>query len=369
MPPLYPHGGNLLRASREFGMPTSAFLDFSANLNPLGPPQSVLKALRGHLALVANYPDPEGLELKMALAGYFSVEPECLVLTNGASEGILTLIQALQARRVVVPVPTFNGYAMWAEGRGIPTVQVPMTQNNGFSLVARPFAEVLQEGDVLFICNPNNPVGNVADPGQLDELMEICAKAGAFMVVDESFADFLPDRDSISVAGRVGGCRYLAVVFSLTKFYTIPGLRLGCIIAPVDLVQTLEVFRDPWNVNSLAQLAGTVAIGDVTFQHRSRMWLAREKEFFFTKLQGLAGIRPYPPEVNFILCDISSSGLTATQMARETGMRGVLVRSCVSFPTLGESHIRIAIRTRKENQILLDILKEVTLKSSKNQLD
>ena len=188
------------------------------------------------------------------------------------------------------------------------------------------------------------------------------------LYVDESFLDFLLSDEPYSVRKLVGIYPNLIVMASLTKFYAIPGLRLGFGLMNEELARSLDMQKDPWNVNLLAHKAGIAALTAEEYQGETRKFVADEKQFLSDSLKKLnIGIRVFNPTVNFILLDIGrcrlkekqSEGLTAARATDAYRKNGVLVRNCDNYPMLGDTYIRIAVRTREENNRLLEITKEI----------
>lgn len=353
------HGGNVRKASEKYGIPEEDILDFSANINPLGPPEGVYRCLQSNWQQITRYPDPENKELRRALSLHLGVEMEQVLAGNGATEIIFLLIHALKPRRVMVTAPAFSEYARAAYSGGAEVVAYPLPEEEGFNLDATGIIKGLAGVDLLFLCNPHNPASNLVPPGALKEVLEHCRHKGTLLVVDESFLDFVEQRTEYTAVPYVTSCSHVLVLYSLTKFYALPGLRLGCAVAHRDLIARLEVCRDPWSVNRLAQLAGVAALEDSVFPHQSRRWLKEEKEFLFQKLKQVPGIRPLYPEVNFILVDLAGSGQGATEVTEKMARRGVLVRNCSSFEGLGDRYIRIAVKDRQANERLIQVLTEV----------
>ncbi|KKM13120.1 hypothetical protein SY88_00545 [Clostridiales bacterium PH28_bin88] len=359
MPILGGHGGNVRKASEKYGIPENEILDFSANINPLGPPEGVYRCLRSNLHQITRYPDPENAELRRALSAHLGVEEDRVLAGNGATEIIFLTIYALKPRRVMVTAPAFSEYARAAWSGGAQVVSYPLREEEGFNLKPFEIIKDLTGVDILFLCNPHNPVSNLIPPEALMTVIEHCRYTGTLVVVDESFLDFVEERRDYTVVPYAARHDHVLVLYSLTKLYALPGLRLGCAVAHRELVARLEACRDPWSVNRLAQLAGVAALQDPAFSDRTRRWLRKEKEFLFRKLQEVPGIRPLHPEVNFILVDLSESGKGASEVTEKMARRGVLVRNCSSFEGLGDRYIRIAVKDRLANERLLQVLSDV----------
>lgn len=347
------HGGNLKEAARTYGLKEEEFVDFSANINPLGPSPHVWDALNTALPKIVHYPCPEGKELKAGLASHLGVPIQQLVLGNGGAELIYLLSRFFSPGRIIVTAPTFGEY-----GQGILNPQVFKVRLNpemDFRLELDVFQKVVQRGDLIFIGNPNNPTGVVTQRHTILQLAALAAERGAVLVIDEAFMDFV--QDSQSVVKDIVNYRELIVVGSLTKIFALPGLRLGYLVAQEDLVGELEQVLPPWRVNSLAQAAGTAALADKNHLTASKRVIAEERKFLADSLQNL-GFKVFPGKANFLLLNGRSLGMTGEALQSYLGPRGVLIRLCHSFDNLDEYYIRIAVRSRQENEKLIGLIKE-----------
>lgn len=352
------HGGDWQGAVDRYGWRVEEILDFSANINPLGPPAGVLAVLKENLAAIQRYPDPANRRFKEALATQRQLETGSLIAANGAVELIYLVLQVLKPRRVLVSEPTFSEYRRAARAAGARVVSVTLDPDAGFSFDLDRWCQELPGVQLAFICNPNNPTGRLLAPDVLQEVLNRCREAGVFLVVDESFLDFIPNGEEYSLARQAASWPGLFILHSLTKIYALPGLRLGYGVGRPELVARLEAGRDPWSVNILAQMAGVAALAETGYIKETQAVIGREKEFLFHRLAELAGFRPYNPEVNFILTRILDDRLTAPRLAESLARQGILIRDCSSFPGLGAHYFRIAVRDRRANERLLAALGE-----------
>lgn len=353
------HGGNLARAARVYGLPEREFIDFSANINPLGPSPGVFRAVGENLWRICHYPDPDCGRLKELLAGHLDVPPESLVLGNGGAELIYLLPGALQIKRALVVAPTFSEYAsaLIAAGREVDYYCLPL--EGDISLCLEQLKYSIGDYSAVFICNPNNPTGLALRSRQLEPLLGAARKSGATVVVDEAFIDFVDRRDECSLMSRAAETPNLVVLYSLTKFFGIPGLRLGAAVARPDLASRLNRVRDPWSVNALAQVAGEAALLDKAHMEATLELVRTEREYLYRRLSALDGIKPLPGAANFLLVDISGAGKTVAELIPLLGRRGILVRDCSNFRGLEGQYIRVAVRNREENDKLIASLRSV----------
>ena len=353
----FEHGGNIYAAAGELGLSPEAVLDFSANINPLGLPPGLKEQLASLLDGVVHYPEPEAAELRQALAASHSCAPESLIVGNGAAELLYLLCYARKPRRVLVTAPTFSEYEKAAHASGAEVAYLPLAAADDFALPWDKVKAALAAADMFFLCNPNNPTGTLLKRETVLRLADEAAKEQCFLLVDESFQDFLPDQENYSILpdlSRLG--EQAAVLRSLTKFYAIPGLRLGFMAGPAALIQELTAKKDTWNVNFLAQQAGLWALRCGDYQQESRAYIVQAKQALYAALTALPGVHAYEPAVNYILLDMQQTGLTSSQWRERLKRRGILVRDCANYVGLGNFHIRVAVRRQDENQRLVAAL-------------
>jgi threonine-phosphate decarboxylase len=353
------HGGNINLASRKYNLPVHKLLDFSANINPLGPSPKSITAVMDNLNLINSYPDPDCRELKAVLASHLGVWEELLLMGNGAAELIYLLVRVLGVKKALIPVPTFSEYGLAVLSQGGEVLNVTLDEKNRFSLPLDHLVKSLDQVDLVFICNPNNPTGRLLDGKTVEYILDKAFSKGVMVLVDEAFMDFIPEKERFSVMKRVGDFPNLAVLYSLTKFFGIPGLRLGAIAASVKLIRRMNAAKDPWNVNVLAQVAGAAGLRDHDYMERTVRLVRQEKQFLFRELNRLQGLQPLPGAANFFLVKITESGLTSGKLTELLGRRGIMVRDCAGFSGLEERYIRLAVKTHAENIKLIHALKSI----------
>jgi len=213
------------------------------------------------------------------------------------------------------------------------------------------------EDGMVFLCNPNNPTGQLTL--KKDILALVNGNSNSLVVVDEAFMDFVDDDEKYSVIKEAPLIDNLIVVRSLTKFYGFPGLRLGYLVANESIVNKLMQFKEPWTVNTFAQIAGHVAINDVEFAVNTRQYMSSEKAFLYDELSKIKGIRPFQPSVNFILVRIHNTEITSSVIQNLLIKDNIIIRDCSNFVGLSDKYFRVAVRTREENQKLLSALNSI----------
>lgn len=337
------HGGR--RAAHPAGV-----IDFSSNVNCYGPPEGVLGALGETSADdISSYPDPGYPLLKDAIAAHTGRAPEEVFLANGSVETFYCLANVLRPERMLVVSPCFSEYALAGLGAGARVLEHFLKPGDGFAFDAGKAAEAAAEADLVFVANPGSPTGRLVEREALLELAR-CLKRGAVMVVDEAFMEFCEERESRTLLPHVS--ERIWVSRSLTKFFSLAGLRIGYLVAPGDTVARLESRTPPWRVNRLAEKAAVAALSDDEFIRTVPPKMARERERFSALMEGTGSLRAFPSAANFILLQIESAGLDAPGLKGALLPRGFLIRDASNFSGLSERFIRLAVRQEADNVAL-----------------
>lgn len=369
------HGGNLAWAAALAGCPASAILDFSASISPLGPPESALDAIQAHLSSLTAYPDPDYGELRTALGEALNVDPDWILPGNGSAE-LLTWaawdLSKLSATYLVTPA--FGDYWRALSAFGAKAIKCPLDLQlldaepvrrlvtddlsvSNRSLVSPsfrlPVPLALDAERGLLLNNPHNPTGLLF----AREAILPYVKQFGMVVVDEAFMDFLPPWEQETLIDAVEEFPNLVILRSLTKFYSLPGLRLGCAIAHPDILGRWQLLRDPWPVNALAAAAAAAVVRDTVFERQTWDWLPVARFELFEGLANLPGLQPIAGAANFLLVE-SSMSVSLIQKSLLERHR-ILIRDCLSFPELGDRFFRVAVRSRAENLRLIAGLAEV----------
>ncbi|QEM69169.1 threonine-phosphate decarboxylase [Geobacter sp. FeAm09] len=352
----YDHGGTIFATARRMGVPPSALADFSASINPLGPSPLVRSAIDHALDSLIHYPDTGHEELKEALAHYHGLPAAHFVVANGSTELIYQLPAILSGRRALLAVPCFSEYERALERQQWEVHHFPLLPQDGFSLDPARLEAKLAEGyDAFYLCNPGNPSGTLYPPQTIERVRDLCSAAGTFLVLDEAFMDFCEEASAKHAVVAGGNALILR---SMTKFFGIPGLRLGYAMANEPLCGRLDALGVPWSVNTLAQAAGRAALRDEEHNRQTLLFIDRERRFLADRLAGLPRLRVYPARANFLLVEITG-GMTARELAQMLLPELVIIRDCASFDGLTPRFFRIAVRTRPENEHLVACLEKI----------
>ncbi len=354
------HGGQLRSISATYGIALDDLIDFSANINPAGPPASVIQAIHASLAdprTLTNYPDLELAELKQSIADQNGVRPEHISVANGFVPLLDAALRSLRIKRCLLPVPCFNEYQRTLENLEIEVVPYLLSQENCCSYNPDALFESLQsnECDAILFANPQNPTGVVSNQASMRRLIEKAAQHRINIFLDEAFIDYCPDN---SLSRDAIGFSNLIVFRSVTKFFAVPGLRVAYAICNSSRTQAIHRYIAPWPVTKLAADAVCAALSDRDYEERSRVenetcraWLVRE-------LHRL-GIETYPSSTNFLLLKLPpeiEASLLREKMIRE---QKIVLRSCGNFEGLDPGHLRTAILSQVQNERLVRGLEQV----------
>lgn len=309
----------------------------------------MIAAVHAHLKDLRDYPDPDYQHLRHALSEFHHLPPEWILPGNGSAELLTWASRELaELTATYLLTPAFGDYLRALKAFGAEVIRCPLRldeSNTASDLISLPAAACNASGFLLN--NPHNPTGRQFEVGAIEPLLN----QFALVVVDEAFMDFLPPDQQQSLIEQVPRYRNLVVLRSLTKFYSLPGLRLGYAIAHPDRLRRWQQWRDPWSVNVLAAAAGAAAVQDITFQQQTWNWLMSARSQLFQGLTRLPNLRPFASAANFLLVQAARS--TVDLQAQLLHQHRILVRDCVSFPELGDRYFRVAVRTLSENQRLL----------------
>ncbi len=355
------HGGNIWQLARNLGCEPREILDFSASINPFGPPSWLEETIRDAVSGLRHYPDPDCAELLQAASRHYGICVNELVADNGTAEILHRLPPLLtedfRPRRAVIPGPAYADYAATCAAHGLEVEHLPLEPRDDFALDWDRLDDRLREDSrspaLIFLGQPNNPTGRTFSP---DRLRALAAEhPRCWFIVDEAFADFVSGLDRLLHKRPPN----VVVLLSLTKFYALPGLRIGLAAMDPALATRYRKRSPDWSVNSLAQVVGTRCLQDAAFQRDGRGRAARERDRFTAALAGLTGLRVYPSEANFLLCRGIGPQFEAGWLAGKLLEQRIAIRVCANFPGLDRSYFRLAVRQPEENDRLLTALTEL----------
>lgn len=360
------HGGNLQAAARRLGCRPDQLLDASASLVPFGPPPRLRHLLRRALGTeLRDYPDRDYGALAGAIAAWHGLDPARVLPGNGAAELFTWAARdAAAAGLSLLPAPGFADYRRALDCWGGLWRSLPLPLDwCGPGPTAWPLeaaATSLAGPAVLWLTNPHNPTGQLWSRASLEPLLE----RFALVILDEAFLPLVPAGEDQSLVPLLTAHPNLVVIRSLTKLFSIAGLRLGYALGSAERLARWAAWRDPWPVNGLAAAVGQGLMADQAglrrWQQRVQHWVAGEGPWLTARLAALPGLEPLPSAANYLLVRSTpgADSLQPLRLALERQHR-ILVRDCRSFEGLGENWLRIALQGRAGNRRLLAALEPI----------
>ncbi len=327
-------------------------LDFSVSISPLHP----FDAAPGiGTESIRTYPSIDGSGIREFYCRRYGLEKDTVLALNGAIEGIYLLPRAIPLRRMLLFAPSFHDYMRAARITGVETGFVRLDVSTGFAFPAyEELAEILSGYDALFACTPNNPTGTLLSPELIMALASRFQEKWFF--VDEAFLQFLPGFEELTLMKHVGAFRNIVVVHSLTKFYSMPGLRLGALVGHPDTIRKLYDFKEPWTVNAIAENAARELAGCTAYEESLYLLIADERKRITDAFYPMKSMRIAGGSANFFLVQWFGKGSFDSLLVSLQG-KGIIVRDCRNFDGLEGNYFRFSVRTTEENRILLDALR------------
>ena len=342
------HGARVAQSAEESGKTLAELVDFSVNLNPLGPPK-LSRPLGSALKSIGNYPDNRYPGFRKAAADLLRVKPENIVPGNGSSELIRLFAETViePGDKVIIPFPTFSEYEFQCRlfGAKIESVNYSDITN----IESRGFKAV-------FLCNPNNPTGSLIRKDEVCKLAQKCKDSETFLFVDEAFIELSDSKESIAVFAASND--FVVVLRSLTKIYAVPGLRIGFAVASNEFAGILNNIRIPWSLNCAALAVGEYLLkGQKSYIKHSLDLIRKERLWLSSTMGAIRGLKPIQSDSNFILVDIRDFFIGSAELTEMMLKQGIIIRDCASFGLV--DHIRVAVRKRQENRKLIKALSNV----------
>ncbi len=342
------HGGGVDQAMGELGLGREQIADFSASINPLGVPVEVRQALQQALHRISDYPELDAASLRTELASFHRLPEENLLPGSGSTELIYLLPRVLRPRRALLLQPCFGEYAPALRQAGCRLDYFSLAPHNNFALEIPQILAALQpETDLVVLANPGNPSGVAIAPEQLLELAE--QLGGCRLLVDEAFVDFCPEHSLIPLLVERSN---LLLLRSLTKFYAIPGLRVGYLAASAADIALLAAERQPWSLSNLAIAAARACLSAESFRTRTLATIPLLRAKLQRGLEQL-GWHVFPSEANYLLCRLPQDWPLAAEIVAKLRPQGLLLRNCADFTPLDERYLRVAVLAEEQNQRLV----------------
>jgi len=352
------HGAEVYGAAEETGFKPDEILDFSSSVNPLGPSKKALEAAKFAFNTIAAYPDSNSNLLRKMIASRFTgLTKDNLIISNGSTELMYLFAEAFlkKGEKALIPAPTFGEYESAVRKTGESPKFFRMGKS--FQIEAEAFKREMVGTKLVFLCNPNNPTSKLIQQETLIDILETALAQDILVFLDEDFLEFVEEEKSLSMINRLNKFPNIFVLRSFTKIFGLTGLRIGYGIANEEIIDVLLRSKIPWNVNCLAQPAAIAALNDEEHLKMTCELIKEEKKWLQNELGQINSFSFCPPDANFFFIDIQKTGLTANALKYKLLKQGILIRDCSSFNGLNEFYIRIAVKTHKENERLINALK------------
>ena len=353
------HGGDIYSAKQKFSAMDRppAILDFSANINPLGLPNGVKNRIKESIDSFDVYPDPLCRELVSELSAYEEVPTEWILCGNGAADIIYRTVAGIKPKKAMVLAPTFAEYEEALNTVSCEVTRFKLYENNNYQ-VREAFLDALTEDmDMLFLCNPNNPTGQLISKDFLLMILKRCKALGILLFIDECFNEFLEEPATYSIKEYLKEYDNLLILKAFTKIYAMAGIRLGhCITSNRELIKKLREAGQPWSVSTPAQAAGVQAIREREYLTRAKALIREERDYLTENLKEFDFI-VFPSNANYIFIkDSCSADKPLHEILFE---KGILIRNCDNYHGLGPGYYRICIKKHEENVKLIKALREI----------
>lgn len=352
------HGGNVEEISRKYGFNEKELIDFSANINPMGLNENVKAAMIKSLDKIEKYPDISYYNLKKSISEYENIDSDNLLLGNGAAEVIFNITRGLKPKKVLIPAPTFSEYEEAVLSIDGEIEYYNLNEEEDFKLNNKLINSLDESIDMIFICNPNNPTGVLTKNTFIERLVEKCIETKTIIVLDESFLDFLSLQNEYTSKHLLQKYKNVIIVKSLTKFFAMPGIRIGYGISRNnEFIKLINKVTVPWSINVVACAGVIKALKEEAYIKESITYIENEKNYLYNSLKRMKDIKVFKPSVNFIMFKL----LKDLDLKREMLKNNILIRSCDNYEGLNNRFYRIAVRNRKENDKIISVLRKLLI--------
>ena len=349
------HGGNIYKFQREG---KNDILDYSSNINPLGVPQKFIDIAKESFDKLVNYPDPYYIDLRKKIAEFNSVDMTNIIVGNGATEILFLYVKALKPKKVLILAPCFAEYERALKSFSAEINYFELKESDNFYPNIENLKKEIETNsyDLLLFCNPNNPTGQFVKLEDIKEVVDTCENKNTKIFVDEAFIEFIENwyEKTVSLFRN----KNIFIMRAFTKFFAIPGLRLGYGIGfDEEILNRMWDEKEPWTVNTFANLAGLIMLDDKEYIEKSEKWISEEKEFIYKELSEFQYLKAYKTECNFILLKIHN--ISSTSLRDKMIEKNILIRDASNFKFLDYHFVRLAIKDRESNIKVLEALADI----------
>ena len=349
------HGGNIYKFQREG---KNDILDDSSNINPLGVPQRFIDIAKESFDKLVNYPDPYYIDLRKKIAEFNSLDLSNIIVGNGATEILFLYLKSLKPKKVLILSPCFAEYERALKSVSAEINYFELKESDNFYPNIENLKREIETNsyDLLLFCNPNNPTGQFIKLEDIKKVVEVCENKNTKIFVDEAFIEFIENWQEKTVS--LFKNKNIFIMRAFTKFFAIPGLRLGYGIGfDKEILDNMWDEKEPWTVNTFANLAGLVMLDDKEYIEKSEKWILEEKKFMYKELSEFQYLKAYKTECNFILLKIQN--ISSTSLRDKMIEKNILIRDASNFKFLDYHFVRLAIKDRESNIKVLEALADI----------
>lgn len=351
------HGGDLDVIEQKYNIPKEKIIDFSGNINPLGISNKIENVIKNNINVITTYPDKNYNNLKKSIANYCDCSENNIIVGNGATEIISLFIKNLAPKNAIIISPSYSEYERELKNNNCNITFFDLKEEEDFLLNINNLLNIIDNTiDLIVLCNPNNPTGTAINNEQIKIILEKCK----FLMIDETYAEFSSKSENIFATNLVNNYDNLFVIRGTSKFFGVPGIRLGYgICSNNNILNKINKYKDPWSVNSIANLIGITMFSDIEYIDKTRNLILNEKNYIYKELSKIENLKVYKTNSNFILCKILNNKITSTELFEFLIKYNILIRDAKDFTFLDNTFFRFCILSENNNKLLIEKLKEV----------
>ena len=355
------HGSDLEKIEEIYHIKKEDITSFSANVNPLGISPLLRDTLAKHVDAITSYPDREYTQLRKSICAYTGANFENIIVGNGSTELISLFIQTTHPKKALILGPTYSEYEREISLEGGHTLYYPLKEENNFQMDVDDFCDQLNDSlDLLVLCNPNNPTSTAVTRKDMRKILDCALQYGISVMVDETYEEFTPEGSKISSIPLTNNYNNLIVLRGISKFFAAPGLRLGyAVTGNPDLLKYINTKKNPWTINSLAEIAGCIMFSDKDYINKTKALISGERQRMYDTLSSWKTVKVYPSCTNFLLVRILREDVTSDMVFDHCIRKGLMIRDCSTFPFLDSSYIRFCVMSPEKNNELLEAFREI----------
>lgn len=349
------HGSDLEKIEEIYGIKREEIVSFSSNVNPLGISYKLRSTLTSHLDAITTYPERDYTRLRACISSYTHAQMDHIIVGNGTSELISLFIQTQHPKKALILGPTYSEYEREIGLAGGVSNYYPLEESNGFELDLDTFCSSLNDSiDLLVLCSPNNPTSTAITRKQMRRILDTCLRHGIFVMVDETYVEFADNEQDISCISLTNYYTNLIILRGTSKFFASPGLRLGyAITGNRDVCKAINTRKNPWTINSLAEIAGQLMFRDEEYIRQTKALISAERKRIYDELSTWENVKVYKPSGNFLLMRINKEDVTSDQLFDHCIRQKMMIRDCSSFPFLDNTYVRFCFMNPEDNNRLL----------------